>query len=158
VKPSGGKQLESGRSFWVLAGEVACCSAAWKLDSLGSPIWVAGLAGTSTSLLSGCCHSRLGTNNPLLVTWVEMHAPSSLWRWWVVQPLGITGGNLTAVEKPPGHRHFNVRENRCATGLFLGVFAAVQPWKLLSCQHVPDPSSRCSWFCDISCLVPADPS
>jgi hypothetical protein len=133
VKPSGGKQLESGRGSWVLAGEVACCLAAWKLESLGFPIWAAEFAGTSTSLLPSRCHNRLGTNNPLLVTWVELHPPSSLWRWWVVQPLGISGGNLTVVDKPPWHRHFNVRENRHATGRFLGVFAAVQPLKLFSC-------------------------
>lgn len=51
----------------------------------------------------------------------------------MVQPLGISGGNLTAVEKPPEHRHFNVRENQRATGRFLGVFAAVQPQELFSC-------------------------
>jgi hypothetical protein len=46
--------------------------------------------------------------------------------------MGISGGNLTAVEKPPGHRHFSVRENQFVTEGLLGVFAAVQPLEFLS--------------------------
>lgn len=70
--------------------------------------------------------------NPSLATRVELLPYVPPWHQWVRQPLGNSGRNLAAVEKPPEHRHFNVRENQCAMCLFYGVSAAVRPLGLCS--------------------------
>jgi hypothetical protein len=63
----------------------------------------------------------------------------------VAQPLGISEGNLAAVEKPESVGTC-VRENRCATDRSCGVFAAVQPPWLTSCPAPAGSFLHTLWF------------